>query len=271
MTTFASWVSVDSRGPSAIYLVADSRISWSAKDTWDQARKVFACRTSADIFGYLGDVQFPSLVLGQICDAIDTGCLLDPSDTPESKFEKIGRQLRASFKGYPQAFAHDFEIGYATRCGEKMHSRFRYFSFRWSKSLGWSSTEVVLPITSETIFVGGSGAKIVEKWKDRWRKTDQGGTSRAIFSSVCDAILSGEDPFSGGLPQLVGIYRNKSGRDFGFCDNGVRAMNGMLLPAERTPASVEWRNRLFELCHSDGTRISDAQQHIAPRGLGRPS
>lgn len=269
MTTFASWLSVDSRGPSAIYLVADSRISWGNAVVWDHGRKVFACRSSPDVFGYLGDVQFPSLVLGQICDAIDSRSLLNGSEPAQVRFEKIANQLRASFAGYPHQHARDFEIGYATRSGEGMQSQFHYFSCRWREKTGWSCDEILLPRTSDVIYIGGSGAKIVEKWKVRWAKSHEGGTSRAVFSSVCDAVLSGEDPLSGGVPQLVGIYRIGNGREFGFCDEGKVAANGMSLVATPAEGSLECRNRLFEVCKSDGTRIPGAQRHGAPEGLGR--
>lgn len=75
MTAFAAWVGVDQRGPASLYLASDRRISWSGQPfrTWDSGRKVFACSTHPDVFGYVGDVLFPSLVLGQVATLIDSG------------------------------------------------------------------------------------------------------------------------------------------------------------------------------------------------------
>lgn len=66
MTAFLSWVGVDHRGPASLYLASDSRISWTDNEvrSWDRGRKVFACSRTPDVLGYVGDVLFPSLVLG---------------------------------------------------------------------------------------------------------------------------------------------------------------------------------------------------------------
>src|SRR5579864_7490961 len=72
MTTLVPWCSVDSRGSSALCMASDSRITWGSEvKRWDAGRKLFACKATADIFGYVGEVFFPSLVLGQITAAAD--------------------------------------------------------------------------------------------------------------------------------------------------------------------------------------------------------
>jgi hypothetical protein len=89
MTTLFSWLSVDNRGPSSIYIVSDSRITWgSSGKRWDSGRKVFATK-SADIFGYCGEVLFPSLVLSQLGDLIDRDILWSSDCAAENRHSKI--------------------------------------------------------------------------------------------------------------------------------------------------------------------------------------
>ena len=80
MTTLVSWIAYDQRGPSAAYIATDSRISWGVSDVWDGARKCFASREYRDLFGYVGDVLLPSLVLGQFVDSRQP-----PSSTPSTR------------------------------------------------------------------------------------------------------------------------------------------------------------------------------------------
>ena len=79
MTLLASWLAVDSRAPSAVYIMSDSRISWDNRAFFDYGKKVFGCKNYPDIFGYCGDVLFPSIVLNQIVDIADHGLLFDNS------------------------------------------------------------------------------------------------------------------------------------------------------------------------------------------------
>ena len=65
-TSLVVWVRVDSRGPASLHLASDSRISWGEPKTGSHLifgtfeRKVFASTRHPDIFGYCGDVAFPS-------------------------------------------------------------------------------------------------------------------------------------------------------------------------------------------------------------------
>ena len=72
MTSFIAWVGVDSRGPASINFASDSRITWDefGKVGWNNARKTFACNSFPDIFGYVNDVTFPSIVIGQIVEYV---------------------------------------------------------------------------------------------------------------------------------------------------------------------------------------------------------
>jgi hypothetical protein len=77
MTTLISWIGVDSRKPSSLYIASDSRLSWASSDAyWDRGRKVFSSKRLPHIWGYCGDVLYPSLALGQIIAAVDNSNLL---------------------------------------------------------------------------------------------------------------------------------------------------------------------------------------------------
>ncbi len=67
MTLIASFVGVDCKvpkpKPASIYIVSDSKITWTDNKKkiladFDFGRKVFGCKNSPDIFGYCGDVGF---------------------------------------------------------------------------------------------------------------------------------------------------------------------------------------------------------------------
>lgn len=266
MTSLVSWVGIDHRKPASIYIASDSRISWDAASVWDSGRKVFASRTRPEIFGYVGDVLFPSLVLGQIADApaspVEEGL-------PEDRFEKISQILRRTFHSLPSNQQRHFKIAYGVRTGTEMAAAFRLFSLSWDVSMGWCSCEEPLPSVSDSIVIWGSGAPTVATWKERWDRSSQGSTSRAIFSAFCDAVGSGKDKLSGGAPQLVGLYRIGGARTIGTIHEDNAYLFGLLADtADHGSGSVEWRNRFFERCNVHGDHLATAQTHHVPKGLG---
>ena len=267
MTSLVSWAGVDSRGPASIYIATDSRISWGPDSTWDAGRKVFASRSRSEIFGYVGDVLFPSLVLGQVADVVETPLANGP--LASARFERITDLLKAAFESLPASQRRAFQIAYARRQGEGMEAQFRFFSLSWNKCVGWKSEEEKVPQVSDSIVIWGSGSSAVQLWKERWDKSSQARTSRAVFSSLCDAVGSGKDPLSGGPPQLVGLYRVGSARTIGVFHGGKPFVYGLQAEAaDHAGGDLEWRNCLFERCDANGNRLLSAQPHHSPRGLG---
>ncbi len=268
MTSLVSWVGVDQRGPSSIYIATDSRVSWEThQSVWDFGRKVFASRTRPEVLAYVGDVLFPSLILGQIVDIIDDGRAIGNEGTPENRFEWIKSVVRESFEQFPSHAQNSFRIAYATRTGEKMGSEFHFFWLKWDGE--WSSGQYEIPITSDTVAVWGTGRNSICRWKQRWDSSIQRQTSRAIFSALCDSLDHGYDPRSGGAPQLVGIYRIDIARTIGIIHQGRPYIFGLpVTPSEHSAGTIEWRNRLFERCNHQGERLQAAQEHYASKGLG---
>jgi len=272
MTSFIAWVGVDSRSPSSLYLASDSRISWTPTIGWNHGRKLFASRSSPDALGYVGEVLFPSLALAQITSAIELGALFPANASPPLRIHRVESALKASHDSFPQGMRHPFTIVYAYRESSGMSSQFHIVTFEWAQGSQWTRTSVGLPESSGVVCMFGSGEQVVQKWISRWTSSSQGGTSRAVFSAFCNALSSHEDPQTGGAPQLVGLYRTGPSRVIGISHETTPTLLGMAIdPMEcDTDQRLEWRNPAFERCDAFGARLSGAQSHHIPPGLGSP-
>jgi hypothetical protein len=250
MTTLIAWLGIDQRGPSSLYLASDSRITWGSGDRrWDVGRKLFACKGSADIFGYCGDVLFPSLVLGQITDATNQSLLVGVEDDAETRHKTFLHVMRFSFDQSYNAPNQSFKILHAAREGEGMVATFRIWCMMYCVSTqSWSDEELQLPDRHSALITAlGSGASCVEDFnREIERKDTQGRTSRAVFWAFCDALKSNKDPLSGGAPQLAGIYRTQGPKAFGVVYEGRRYFQGLPLDAGIFFDNVEWRDEQFQ-------------------------
>ena len=79
MTLIVSWLGVDTHGPTSAYIAGDSRISWNSRTKFDYGKKVFSSKEYPEILAYSGDVLFPSIVLSQIIEMIDSNILFTKS------------------------------------------------------------------------------------------------------------------------------------------------------------------------------------------------
>jgi hypothetical protein len=203
MTSLIAWVGADSRGPSSVYFASDSRITWPGAGKWDHGRKLFACRRYPHIFGYCGDVLFPTQTLSQITEMIDSGLIAaNPFDTIDSYTEKIVAIIEAALNTYPPPTKQRFDVLYCMREGEFMQSRFHLRQITFDPV----STAIVLPIEipsqSRAVAVLGSGSQSVRDQLHLWESSQVRGASRSVFSAFCDALRSGNDPRSGGHHNL---------------------------------------------------------------------
>jgi len=248
MTSLVAWAGVDSRGPASIYLVSDSRISWGTVDSWDFGRKLFASVSHPDVFGYCGDVLFPSQLLGQFTQLADAGAYFSPAAPSQERHAALFHAATASFAGVPVDQQRAFTILHCGRDGVGLPSRFRVWQLDWMQGSGWSDRELPVPTESVLLCAVGSGERNVVTHDASWRRSSVGRTSRAVFSAFCDALRSGADPYSGGAPQLVGLYRQGAGAVFGVLFDGLRFLLGLQVPAAPHLEIVQWRNELFERC-----------------------
>src|SRR5258706_9600625 len=196
MTSIAAWAGVDSRGPASLYFASDSRITWEAGVNWDSGRKLFASSSSGEIFGYCGDVLFPSIVLGQVDSLLTQGILAcDPEKSMDHGM--VRSLLEGLFRTYPKPHQNAFTVLHGVREGSGMSSRFRVWRTDWSLQDGWRDEEIDVPTTSVLALTVGSGARVVTRWDEDWRRL-LGRTSRGVFGSFCDALKSQTDPKTGG-------------------------------------------------------------------------
>jgi hypothetical protein len=268
MTSLISWVGVDSRGVASLYLASDSRISWADSGTWDYGRKLFASRRYPHIFGYCGDVLFPTQTLSQITEMLDDDLIAaNPSDSIDRCTERVLAIVESAFKTYPAKAKRDFDILYSMREGEGMQSRFhlRQITFRATSSA--TVRPFKIPDQSGLIVVLGSGSDSVRARLDQWTTTEVGGTSRAVFGSFCDSLQSGHDSLSAGPPQLVGLRRKSTAKTFGIVWQKGLYYYGLQAALPTYQNRICWFNELFEICDPNTLeRRADAQRHPRPRG-----
>jgi hypothetical protein len=277
MTTLLSWLGVDSRAPSSVYLASDSRISFGSKRQWDTGRKLFASKTMPEIFGYCGDVTFPIQVLGQIVEQIDNGLFFSEQKEYLNKLEKVRGVVEDSFRKLPKEYQRSFQILYVSRDNSGMASEFFAAKISLDTQQKIVSENISLPLESGLIIGTGSGDASLRRWYNEWvgppHKDPDGinRTSRSVFSAFCDSLKSSDDPLSGGAPQLVGLYRIGPAKTFGVIHDEKRYFNG--LPVENTTLlnGVEWRNRLFERCDGESmTLFRGAQKQPRPNTIKQP-
>lgn len=249
MTLLASWAAYDSRNLSSVYILSDSRISWPDGSRFDYARKVFSCLNYPDVFGYCGDVLFPSIVLNQLVNIADAGMLFKEGWNFEQKFEAFYRKIREVFAAYPSQMnmvtSDSLSIIHASREGEVS---FFCKKIKWVKSTGeWTVETPELRGHSDKLFVIGSGS---DEFLKRYLYYNVGAdkVSRSVFHCFCDSLSNMPDETCGGAPQLVGLYRKNGGRSFGIIYNNKRYFHGLEADDLTEFNSIEWRNELFENC-----------------------
>lgn len=251
MTLLASWIGVDTHGPTSAYIVSDSRISWGTRSVFDYGKKVFASSQYPEIFGYAGDVLFPSIVLGQIVEMINCNLLFGKEASCKEKNEAIYHQLCYALSKYPDELEdRPIQILHITRDTEfEKYPNFHQYLMAWSKKDGWHRCEVLIPDKSEILHVLGSGRSEFIANYERYQQGINQSTSRNVFHCFLDTLNNIKDPFCGGAPQLVGIYRKPltCGNNYGIIYCKKRYFLGMSVPGDSEFNNIEWRNELFEL------------------------
>jgi hypothetical protein len=268
MTSLAVTLAVDSRGPTAIYIITDSRLTWEGtSQRWDFAQKTFASNRTPDVFGFLGEALFPPMILRQILDQISCGLIFSDDMNAAGRHEILFDGLRWFLSQRARSQVYSFSIFHGSRDGELMESRFRLWETSYNAvSSNWSDQERDIK-TDRSYFahVDGSGRDHVVKRSLEWTETDAQGTSRAAIWSFCNALNEGKDASSGGPPQLVGIWRKGPAQSFGFWWKGHPYLSGAKVPKNSEFGCVNWFNHRFERVDGGtGKRIVGAQKHRNP-------
>lgn len=268
MTSLLVWVGVDRGGVSSLNVAADSRISFSNGDVWDHAIKVFASSRYPIALGFVGDVFFPSVTLPSAIARVDAGIYgTDTRDVVDSLVSDIQR----SWRTFPRSHRHGVTILVAYRLAGGMKSVFGLKQLIGAPGAPDIQDEsVAMPSRSAFVLLQGSGEKSVGKALGAWQQSDAQGTSRAAYSAFVDALLSGGDPFSGGAPQLVSIWRNhREAHPIPVVYLERRFIFGTEIEGERSGhALTEWRGPLFERVDGKtGRLLTGAQPHIRPSNV----
>ena len=275
MTMLASWVGVDTHGVSSAYIISDSRISWEAKDFFDHGKKVFASSNYPEIFGYAGDVLFPSIVLQQIIEMIDSDVLFSREMACEKKNKIVFEKLRYELSNYPiQRTAKSFYILHISRdtIVHKAHKdnypEFNAYLLQYNGSK-WHRSSLSIPKESGCIKILGSGEKDFSRNYQSFQNGCNKDTSRNVVHCFIETLKSQTDSCCGGAPQIVGIYRkpNTNGQYFGVVYNNKRYFAGSEVPAGSRYTNIEWRNECFERCDGKNKkRIEGAQRQPYSKG-----
>lgn len=265
MTTIASELSIDARGPCALYIVSDSRITWKKHEhRWDSGQKTFASSSSPDIFGYCGSAFFPSQVLNQVTLQIDAGILFDGIANARERHGRWLTTVKRSLDNSQDALIEDFTLLHGARDGAGMKCEFLLWKSTWSaKSRKWNDYEVNLSSEhSQFLTISGTGRETLESRLSSSLQLEGANTSRHAFQALFSSIDAGDDKFSGGAPQMVGLYRVKSAQHFGIIWKNKRYYCGVELVAGSNYEKIEWRNEKFERANGRSkTLLKGAQEH----------
>jgi len=264
VTLIVAWIGVDDKKTgkevSSLYIASDSRYSIGQRDKFDYGIKVFGSSKYPEIFGFCGDVLFPSIVLGQIIPQIDSGILLNENDNCEQKTNKIFNFIKTSLENYPSSFlGGSFTILHGTRF-EKI---FKLFKISYFKNKGLNMEEIPLGNISTKTYSDGSGAKeFDENWSKIWdnHRHNDYRTSRAVYHCLTKTLDEIKDPYTGGLSQIIGLYRIKNSRLFGVVNNNNKYIYGKLSSEDINSESIEWRNENFERFDPDTLKIIEGAQ-----------
>lgn len=263
MTLLISWIGVDDKKDgkeiSSVYIASDSRYSWGNSGKFDNGIKVFGSTKFPEIFGFCGDVLFPSTILGQLIPQIDNGIIIDESDTCKRKNEKILNFISSSLRMYPKKFlGKSFTILHGTRYNKD----FQLYRMTFNATNGLQSQEIKLPRISTKVYCDGSGGvEFDENWK-KWidQKHNNFRTSRAVYHCLDQTLKTIKDKNTGGLPQIVGLYRIKSSRLFGIIQNGTKYVYGKESSEDIYSEKIEWRNENFERMNPNTLKIIEGAQ-----------
>jgi hypothetical protein len=262
MTLVVSWIGVDSRKISSLYIASDSRITWGDKANFDSGRKVFGCKNHPVIIGYCGDVLFPSIVINQLVDLADTGLLFPNNSSNETKFRIFHDKLIEQFKNYPSAIngvtTESLEVLFACRNNE---IDFFCKKMKWTKMNNeWTVERMPFSMHSDKLFVIGSGKTEFERKFKTFSGSNEAKTSRAVFQCLCEALQNMDDKYCGGAPQLVGLYNKFNSQQFGIIHENKRYLHGIELNNADDYNKIQWRNKLFEICDGQTKKIKPNAQ-----------
>jgi len=262
MSLLVSWIGIDTHGPASAYIAGESRFTWGNIAEFDYGKKVFASHLYPEVFGYAGDVLFPSVVLTQIVEMINTDILFNKDMSCDCKNKIVLEKLCHAFSNYPTAQSLGvIEILHISRDTLfEAYPNFHCYFMSWRKATGWKveREKKKIPETSNIVAVLGSGkSEFMNNYDSKYKLGPNSSTSRNVFHCFIDTLFSMEERTCGGPPQLVGIYRkpNSFAKNFGIIYRDKRYFLGAEVPKNSCFDKIEWRNEFFERCDGNTKKI----------------
>lgn len=267
MTSFAACIAFDSRAPSSLYFISDSRITWNITDKiWNSGRKTFSAKNTPDIFGYVGCAFLPTVIISQIVEQLDLGLICSSAAESDYRHSRILKSLKRSMHSLSGVNGSNFSIFHGTRQNEFMDSQFKLWQSNFSSSGKFIDDHEINIVYRKSHFakIDGTGKGAVEVALANTSGSEFAGTSRSAIGAFCQALSAGDDLMSGGAPQLVGIYRKDPARTFGFVWKGKKYLSGLEVTQAEYWDGIQWRNSSLERCDGKtGEKLANAKKHEA--------
>ncbi len=246
-----------------MYMASDSRITWKKRDgvrtRYDHFKKLYACKTRPEMFGFCGDVTFMSNLLEQLVALIDAGMIFKVGYSPDLKAKTILHFIEENYNNYPrEELRLPIELLYCFRLKGGYKAKFYCYKYKCTENANWELSIVPLRQNRNSSNVSyficetGSGQDKLKEEINEYIYKKKNGFSRGMFVAFCDALekSTSEDTY-GGPPQLVGLYRkpNSPAITFGVNYRSKNYYLGQDIDACTNNAlyDTEWRNDLFEL------------------------
>lgn len=264
MTSLLAWIAVDERRPTGLYFASDSRRSWKETTiTRDNCTKLYLPNGTREIFGFAGDITFPSSVLQQICTEIEAHPdLVNGTEDPYQRYAWVSSRIETAFNALSVKPEYEFTILHGTRTGAMQYASFHLYQYTYDLQ---SNALASGPLSCEAgasvkVSVLGTGSVFVRSFVEK-EIEKLGDVSRAHFSGFCESVERGDDKYSGGPIQLIGVHSIKNSLHYGVITRKARYFRGSPhLPANH--ANIRWRNWNFVNVDSHGQPIKKSIKNL---------
>ncbi|WP_201628296.1 hypothetical protein [Psychrobacter maritimus] len=260
MTLLVAWTGADYKKGgnkiSSLYLASDSRISWGKANAYDHYQKVYGSNKYPDLFGFCGDVTFPTHILSQLISQIDNNLLFKDCDNADLKHAKVFAIVEKQLSLYPVEQKQKFTILHASR----HNGEFKLFQIDYNNIC--RTQEIILSNESKVVFAGGSGGSSFTdnllRWKDD--RHNNKGTTRGVYHCLIETLERLNDFSVGKSIQLIGLYRINNARIIGTTINNQRYLFGKEVEHSELYDNIEWRNEKFERISSSDLKLLEGAQ-----------
>jgi hypothetical protein len=228
----------------------------------DRGKKTYHSSQTPDIFGVFGVVTQARAILDAVIPLLpairqEIHCGTGDHMTYCEAIRRVAESRHLVSHTPNEAFS----IIHGARFGRVQFALAQYDVSIASSGARCNLRQIAIPQRCGFHMGWASGSPVFETVQREDAETDARGLSRWQWQTFCDAVGNGGDPFSGGAPQLVGLYRNGQGRELGVYFRGVAYYSGV--PAvQPVQARGEFRDELFQRVDADGRLFPGAQRHV---------